>query len=693
MNPPAPPDPDAARHVARDLARDADRDENRDDARDLDRDTDRDAVADAAEDVMNPERFRRVLWRAVALPLILMVAVAAVLLWQVQRLLDTAAWVEHTDRVIAGALEAERYAVDLQAGLRGYLLGGNPEALAPFAAARESIGGSLGDLRALVSDNPPQAARVDAMRDGVADYLSIADGALARFDAGEPMARVLGDGSGRRRMDALRGQFAELVGVETTLRDARARASRRAANTAFALGLGASAVFGAGLAVFFATQLRTVRRVFDRALSTAASREADVRRLADTLEARVGRRTAELSAERAFLQAVLDTIGEGVAACDADGRLTLFNEAMGGQLQRPSTPAPPEEWSSFYSCFEPDGRTPLPTDQLPLLRALRGEAVHNVEVVYAPPDGRQVAVLLSGGPFHDADGTLLGAVVSSRDITGRKAAERRLQQSHAELQRSNQELQDFASVASHDLQEPLRKIQAFGDRLSARHADALGEQGRDYLARMQAAAARMSTLINDLLTFSRVTSKAKPFERVDLAEVLAHVADDLQARVEREAGRIDLPDADGPHALPAVDGDATQMRQLFQNLVGNGLKFHPTDRPPVVTVRATTDGEGDGDVETVTIEVADNGIGFDEKYLDRIFDIFQRLHGRTEYEGTGIGLAVCRKIADRHGGTIAARSTPGAGATFRVTLPRRQPATDSPGGSTAAAPATFGSAA
>ena len=237
------------------------------------------------------------------------------------------------------------------------------------------------------------------------------------------------------------------------------------------------------------------------------------------------------------------------------------------------------------------------------------------------------------------------------------------------LRRSNRELEQFASVASHDLQEPLRKIQAFGDRLQTRYAAELGDNGRDYLNRMLASATRMRSLIDALLTFSRVTTKAQPFVPVDLAATAEEVISDLEERIHRTNGRVEL----GP--LPTIEADPSQMRQLLQNLIGNGLKFIRPGATPVVKVasRQLDPAERNGDsVPSWEISVSDNGIGFEEVYLDRIFELFQRLHGRQEYEGTGMGLAICRKIVQRHGGAITARSMPERGATFFVHLPQRQ---------------------
>ncbi len=253
----------------------------------------------------------------------------------------------------------------------------------------------------------------------------------------------------------------------------------------------------------------------------------------------------------------------------------------------------------------------------------------------------------------------------------RSRAQHQLQAVAAQLERSNRELQDFAAVASHDLQEPLRKIQAFGDRLQEKYSATLGVDGRDYLERMQSAAGRMQRLINDLLTFSRVTTRAQPFVPVDLGRVAQEVMADLEARVEQSNGRVEIG------ALPIIDAEPVQMRQLLQNLIGNGLKFHRPGEAPVVRVHAVVRTEDGGQSRQLCeLVVRDNGIGFDDKYLDRIFAIFQRLHQRGTYEGTGVGLAICRKIVERHGGTITAQGGAGKGASFVVTLPVRQPKQD-----------------
>lgn len=246
----------------------------------------------------------------------------------------------------------------------------------------------------------------------------------------------------------------------------------------------------------------------------------------------------------------------------------------------------------------------------------------------------------------------------------RRVAERtiELNETNTSLQRSNQELQDFAYVASHDLQEPLRKIQAFGNLLEEEYGKQLGD-GKDYLERMRSAAARMSALIEDILAFSRVTTKAREFTKVDLNIVAKEVLEDLETRIDQTKATIELDN------LPSIKADPMQMRQLLQNLIANALKFHKPNVPPVVKIKAVTEISQTTKIKYTKLSIEDNGVGFDEKYLDRIFAVFQRLHARDSYGGTGIGLAVCRKIVERHGGTITAISKPGEGAIFIATLP------------------------
>ncbi len=250
------------------------------------------------------------------------------------------------------------------------------------------------------------------------------------------------------------------------------------------------------------------------------------------------------------------------------------------------------------------------------------------------------------------------------EVEFRVRAEANVKTSANELRRSNEELEQFAYVASHDLQEPLRKIQAFGDRLKTKCGPQLGTEGHDYIERMLSSSKRMRQLINDLLAYSRLTTKSRTYSPVSLASIAVGILSDLEIRIQQSAATVEVG------VLPTIDANPLQMRQLFQNLLSNALKFARPNVPPVVSVYSDI---LPGERPLCRLRFRDNGIGFDVKYLDRIFQVFQRLHGRGEYEGTGVGLAICHKIAQLHGGDITAESIPGHGATFIVTLPVRQP--------------------
>jgi signal transduction histidine kinase len=265
-----------------------------------------------------------------------------------------------------------------------------------------------------------------------------------------------------------------------------------------------------------------------------------------------------------------------------------------------------------------------------------------------------------------------GLIVTYTDVTGKRIAEDQLKLYADDLKRSNQDLEQFAYVASHDLQEPLRKIRAFGDRLAARYEDKLDEVGLEYITRMQHASARMQKLIEDLLSFSRISSGHEQFTYVDPTTVVNEVVDDIEGQILREKAKV------GVKPIAEINADRGQIRRLFQNLISNAIKFHKPGALPVVEISGSVVPADEAEKEFgvqlteksyVRIVVKDNGIGFDEKYADKIFNIFQRLHGRVEYEGTGIGLAICRKIMMNHRGYIQAKSVINQGSEFILIFP------------------------
>lgn len=497
----------------------------------------------------------------------------------------------------------------------------------------------------------------------------------------------------------------------------------------------------------------------------------------------------ELEEKTELLDSVLKNIGDGVIVADEKGKFVLFNPTAEKIIGLGAVDGPTSQWTEKFGVFLPDGVTPFPEEDLPLVQAIRGIESQEVEQFLKNanhPEG--VSIHVTGRPMRDAEGRIRGGVVIVRDVTEQKKAEAEIKQTNdflntvlenipnmifvkdarelrfvrfnkageellgvpqkelvgkndydffpreqadfftgkdravlekgrlvdipeetietkahgkrvlhtkkipirgndgkpqyllgisediTELKRqedlriytraleaSNKEMQDFIFVVSHDLQEPLRKIQSFGNFLEEEAGPALSGNSRDYLTRMKDAGRRMSLLIEDLLQLTRVTTRAKPFETVDLSRIIGEVAADLEIRLQETGGKVEA------QGLPVIEADPSQMRQLFQNLIGNALKFRKKDQAPLIEVTAKTDEKNN----RCRLFVRDNGIGFDQKYSDKIFNIFQRLHG-AEYEGTGIGLAICRKVVERHQGSIRATSQPGEGTVFEIELPVRQ---------------------
>jgi PAS domain S-box-containing protein len=458
----------------------------------------------------------------------------------------------------------------------------------------------------------------------------------------------------RRTAARLESQLADSRKSEEQLQGLRANAQKRAADLESS---------NARLQAELDRVKRTGKTLAQQQQALASSKTV--------LELHVQASTKDLQTLQRRHEHILNSAGEGICGLDARGRTTFANPAVakltGWKLEELIG-------KTEHEIFGRNGSESQ--------AALTDE--HPDERVFQRKDGTAFPVEFVKTPIEE-DGQVVGAVLVFKDITERKRVEDTLTQKAAELTRSNAELEQFAFVASHDLQEPLRKIQAFGDRLKTKCEGAIAAEACDYLERMQSAAARMRGLIDDLLAFSRVIRSGEPFVRVDLAVVTKEVLGDLEVRIEKSGAKVEVGD------LPAIEADPLQMRQLLLNVIGNSLKFQPAGAVPIVKISSrlidpdaavdAADGKhvparadsAEAPGQLCEISIQDNGIGYDEKYSEKIFAVFQRLHGRTEYEGTGVGLAVCRRITERHHGTIIGKSKPGEGATFIMTLPVSQP--------------------
>ena len=362
----------------------------------------------------------------------------------------------------------------------------------------------------------------------------------------------------------------------------------------------------------------------------------------------VERRSSE--AELRLLSAALEAAANGIVITDPEGTILWVNpaftavtgytaeEALG---QNPRLLKSGKHDRPFYS---------------DLWNTILAGKVWRGELTNRRKDGTPYAEEMTITPVLDEGGTIRNFIAMKQDVTQRKRAEEKLKLTVAELERSNKELEQFAYVASHDLQEPLRIVSGYTQLLARRYQGQLDAAANKFIAYAVDGANRMQTLINDLLVYSRVGAQAKAFEPVDCAAGLDRALTNLSVAIE-ESGAVVTHDP-----LPAVMADNLQMVQLFQNLIGNAIKFH-VQKPPRMHVAAEQKGN-----EWV-FSVRDNGIGIDPQYAERIFVIFQRLHTREEYPGTGIGLAICKKIVERRGGRIWVKSKPGTGSTFYFTVP------------------------
>ncbi len=381
----------------------------------------------------------------------------------------------------------------------------------------------------------------------------------------------------------------------------------------------------------------------------------------------LARSREDMQSQTVMLKLVLDNMGEGLVAADCEGRFLIWNNAAEHLMGRGASDVPTEQWTPHYQVFLPDGITPYPADQLPLVRALRGESV-SVELIVQPPNtpvGRVLEVVAR--PLKDAQGTQCGGVAVLRDITQRKADEREIRELNdalelrviertAQLEAANDDLESFTYSVAHDLRAPLRHIAGFSGILLEELSASLDAQARGYLQRIHDGTRKMGQLVDELLNLARVGRQAPRLQQADLNSVVKEVIGILQ------------PEMVGRHiewriaGLPFVECDPTLVKQVFQNLISNALKYS-RPRPQAVIEIGHTQENGHP-----VIFVRDNGVGFSMKYADKLFGVFQRLHRSEEFEGTGVGLATVQRIIKKHKGKVWAEAELDKGATFYFTI-------------------------
>ena len=560
--------------------------------------------------------------------------------------IKNAEWVTQTRKVMETAERTLRFLMEMEAGRRGFLVTGNEDLLIGYAGAQALVIENFNALKADTADTPQQTLKLTRLLELIQKSFSLqrAEIEARRTQKGHEAVELFAKGESEHAMRDIQNLLVDFNREQQALLTERAKFTELVGKATTG-----TITFG-GIFTFCALVWACVLILRD----IAARRRAE----------------AALAIEHNLLRSIINTIPDHVFVKDLLGRYILDNDSHRRAITHSGEAD--TEGRTVFDYFPQEDASRYHDDDRFVMET--GECILNREDAIKGPDGRDIWLQTTKVPLRDTGGKIIGLVGIAANISNRKAGEEQLRRFAAQLEQSNAELKNFASVASHDLQEPLRKIQAFGGRLRAKCAEQLGPKGLDYLERMEGAAQRMQVLIQDLLKLSRVTSRALPFEECDLRAIALAVLGDLEVVIEQKNARVGIGD------LPVIQGDPVQMQQLFLNLISNALKFQRPGETPVVTVssRVFTPGEAlitgaASGGEVCEITVRDNGIGFEACFAEQIFIVFQRLHTRDEYDGTGIGLAVCRKITDRHGGTILAHSEPSGGATFTITLPVKQP--------------------
>lgn len=352
--------------------------------------------------------------------------------------------------------------------------------------------------------------------------------------------------------------------------------------------------------------------------------------------------------QRRWANITLRSIGDAVITTDPAGNVTFLNHVAEQLTGWPDAEAKGRPIASVFDIQNEDTGKPA---EVPVHRVIATGAVHGLanHTVLLSRNGARKPIDDSAAPIQDADAQLVGVVLVFRDISERKRQE-------DALRRSNEDLMRFAYVASHDLQEPLRTISIYLDLFQRRYGSALDADGGSFIAFASDAAKRMHMLVTDLLEYSRAGTQTLKIELVDLGSAVEEVLGNLRGHIDSSHARIEVT------SLPAVAADRIRIAQVLQNLIGNALKFNKSEQPVIHIGSELRDGQ-------CTVSIRDNGIGFDPTYTDKIFVMFQRLHGFADYSGTGMGLAICKRIVEAHGGRIWAESKLGEGSTFHFTLP------------------------
>jgi signal transduction histidine kinase/CHASE3 domain sensor protein len=637
--------------------------------------------------------FRRRLISAIALPTTLLLLLSGVSLWQINRLLSAMQWVEHTDWVIAQTYRTQKLLLDLQSGSRGYLLTGEEEFLEPYQEARSVINAAFKELNHLVSDNPSQVERVNQLQLQYQQWQQLISQAIERKNRGEtePSSAFK---VRNQKMNAMRSQIAAFIATEEQLRNRRSQVVRRTTRQVSATSVILALGIGAILAYFIRRQLLKVSQSYENALKTSIEQKENAQRSAQRLADLHKIDRAILAAESNFT-IVRDALGRLCQLVNCQRAfLVLFNFETGtaGLIADSSDPA--------LKAFE---NTTFPIEDFAPIEVLQQRQIRSIQDIAKLEQRSPILEQLLAAGLHSCltipmqvEETMIGELtlaatqaeafnLEAQQIVSEVAAqlaiaiqqsqlrqqlqhyaeqlEQRVQERTTQLQEANQELEAFSYSVSHDLRAPLRTMQGFAQALQEEYSNRLDAVGQEYIRYITEDAVQMDTLILDLLAYSHLSRTEIQIQPVDLNLVVNEALKQLGAQLQERHAEVRVEPS-----LGQVMAHRSTLIQVVTNLLSNAIKFVSSGTSPSVhiyTQEYVQEGQN-----WIRLWITDNGIGIAPEHQERIFRVFERLHGIETYPGTGIGLAIVRKGLERMGGFSGVESQLGTGTRFWIALPK-----------------------
>jgi len=564
-------------------------------------------------------------------------------------------WVGHTSVVLRNLESVVSKVKDAQIAHRGYELTGDSTFLKPYNYSRLSLLEEIDQIDSLLLDNDKQRSKLDSIKNLVIRQFDITDEILSRHKKSRQLDNYAVNllTFDEENMTKIRSLITSMKAEEQNLLESRTQARDQTEKIA-----------PAAILASFLAAMAVLGYLFNQLYKTIKMKNQTEYQLENNLKL-LSEEVNEKEVAQESLKKVLDGSTNGIIffkAIRESDKIVDFEYRLVNQNIEKLLGYAPEELVGrrLKELFPGVADTDIFNKYI---RIVERDENLDTETFY-DHDNLNAWYHITGRKLDD------GCVITFADITERKKYEKEILNKNQELEESNKNLEQFAYVASHDLQEPLRKVRTFGDRIVSKYESKLDEKGVDYLSRMNGAAERMQLLIDDLLKYSRVTRFPKKTKEVDLLNLCEGIINDLETLINKRKAAIEI------NGLEIIEGDETQLRQLFQNLISNAIKFTPDERSPKVKIigkkvrgSEQNDFEVKSNKQYLKISIVDNGIGFDQEYAHRIFNIFERLHGKGEFKGTGIGLAICHKVVQNHGGYIKAISPDEVGATFIILLP------------------------